>query len=157
MHEDQENEFTQVGRIIETCAPALQAVAAVCLLYGPAQGWAQDAMPLGEVRVEEDRANDAVAQAPTRAPLDATQPTSVISGPFIQNNIPAQSDYGQIVGLAPSVFAIEQNGPGNAFSGQVSVRGFTDGQYRGRDRIGRKTRVKRGACGPGQSGIGRRG
>ena len=116
-------------RRIETCAPALRAAAALCFLCGPAPGWAQDAMPLGEVRVTEDRANDAVAQAPTRTPLDAVQPTSVISGPFIQNNIPAQSDYGQIVGLAPSVFAIEQNGPGNAFSGQVSVRGFQDGQY----------------------------
>ncbi len=129
MFKDEGREFIRVTRRIETCAPALQAVAAVCLLYGPAQGWAQDAMPLGEVRVEEDRGPDAIAQAPTRASLSATQPTSVISGPFIQNNTPAQSVYGQIVGLAPNVLAIEQNGPGNAFSGQVSVRGFTDGQY----------------------------
>ncbi len=129
MFKGKEREFFRAGCTIETCTPALQAVAAVCLLYGPAQGWAQEVLPLGEVRVEDDRANDAVAQAPTRAPLSAVQPTSVISGPFIQNNIPAQSDYAQAVGLAPSVFAIEQNGPGNAFSGQVSVRGFTDGQY----------------------------
>lgn len=129
MSRDQEREFIRARRIIEACAPALQTVVAVLLLSDPRQGWAQDIIPLGEVHVEDDRANDAVAQAPTRAPLNATQPTSVISGPFIQNNIPAQSDYGQIVGLSPSVFAIEQNGPGNAFSGQVSVRGFTDGQY----------------------------
>lgn len=129
MFKDQERKSIRFRYIVEECAPALQVIPVVLLLLNPTHGWAQDIIPLGEVRVEDDRANDAVAQAPTRAPLNAMQPTSVISGPFIQNNIPAQSDYGQIVGLAPSVFAIEQNGPGNAFSGQVSVRGFTDGQY----------------------------
>ena len=38
MSKDKEREFIRIARRIETCAPALQAVAAVCLLYGPAQG-----------------------------------------------------------------------------------------------------------------------
>ena len=82
-----------------------------------------------DVRVVGDLANDARAQAPSSTPLTATQPTSVLGAQYIQNNIPPQSDYAQIVSIAPSVFAIEQNGPGNAFSGQVSIRGFQDGQY----------------------------
>lgn len=107
---------------------------AVCLVLVPLKSQAQgvapvERSPVETVKVYGDPADDAMVQAPTRTPLSATQPTSVLSGQYIQNNIPPQSDYAQIVSIAPSVFAIEQNGPGNAFSGQVSLRGFQDGQY----------------------------
>ena len=105
----------------------LHALGIASVLDAPAR--AQDVVPVEGVTVRSDRANDAVLQAPTLAPLDATQPTSVISGRFIQNNIPPQSDYGQVIGLTPSGVAVEQNGPGGAFAGQVTVRGFQDGQY----------------------------
>ena len=72
---------------------------------------------------------DARAVAPTSQPLDATQPTSVFNQQYIQNNVPPQGDYAQIISLAPSVVAINQNGPGGAFSGEVGIRGFQDGQY----------------------------
>ena len=105
----------------------LSTIAALMLV--PAQGWSQAVIPVEGVSVPTDRSNDAIAQAPSRTPLDVTQPTSVVSGEFIRNNIPPQSDYGQVVGLTPSGVAVEQNGPGGAFAGQVTIRGFQDGQY----------------------------
>ena len=95
----------------------------------PAWAEAQGVVPVDEVHAHADPDNDAILQAPTRAPLSATQPTSVLGSEYIQNNIPPQSDYAQIIALSPSVIAIEQNGPGNAFSGEVGIRGFQDGQY----------------------------
>lgn len=109
-------------------ATAYMWVTAV-LIGLPAPSQAQPAVPIEGVSVPTDRANDAVAQAPSRTPLDATQPTSVVTGDFIRTNIPPQSDYGQVVGLTPSAVAVEQNGPGGAFAGQISIRGFQDGQY----------------------------
>ena len=107
----------------------LTAAALTLLALVDMEAQAQSVLPVEGVTVRTDRANDAVAQAPTLAPLDATQPTSVVSGQFIQNNLPPQSDYGQVVGLTPSGVGIEQNGPGGAFAGQVTIRGFQDGQY----------------------------
>ena len=106
---------------------ALRILIVLSIIETPA--WAQDVLPVEGVTVRTDRANDAVVQAPTLAPLDATQPTSAVSGQFIQNNLPPQADYGQVVGLTPSAVGIDQNGPGGAFAGQVTIRGFQDGQY----------------------------
>ena len=110
------------------CLRGSVGVSAV-LLAAQLPASAQTVLPVEGVTVRTDRANDAVAQAPTLQPLDATQPTSAVSGEFIRNNIPPQSDYGQVVGLTPSGVAVEQNGPGGAFAGQVTIRGFQDGQY----------------------------
>ena len=89
---------------------------------------AQQASP-EQVIVVGDAMRDARVVAPTSQPLDATQPTSVFNQQYIQNNVPPQGDYAQIVALSPSVVAIDQNGPGGAFSGEVGIRGFQDGQY----------------------------
>ena len=82
-----------------------------------------------QIAVIGDATRDARVVAPTTQPLDATQPTSVFNQQYIQNNVPPQGDYAQIIALAPSVVAIDQNGPGAAFSGEVGIRGFQDGQY----------------------------
>lgn len=108
---------------------ALRCAAALCILLASTRTDAQEPAPIAEVRVPGNAANDARVQAPTSTPLTATQPTSVVDGDYIRNTIPPQSDYGQVVGLTPSAIAIEQNGPGNAFSGGVAIRGFQDGQY----------------------------
>ncbi|KXV66529.1 hypothetical protein AD949_02210 [Acetobacter orleanensis] len=72
--------------------------------------------------------DSAAYQAPTKAPLSAFQPTSVISQHFIENNIPPSGGYDTMVALSPSVMTIGANGPGLA-ENKVSVRGFSDGQY----------------------------
>lgn len=101
----------------------------IVLLILPTSSWAQQSGEVERVQVLGSLTNDSRIAAPTSTPLSATQPTSVFNASYIQANVPPQSDYAQIVALAPSVLAIEQNGPGNAFSGDVSIRGFQDGQY----------------------------
>ncbi len=68
-------------------------------------------------------------QAPTKAPLDATQPTSVISQQFIQNNFPLTTNYDEIAAIAPSVWGVAPNGPGLAENQVFSIRGFSDGFF----------------------------
>jgi iron complex outermembrane recepter protein len=71
----------------------------------------------------------AVTQAPTLAPLTVTQPTSVISQRFIENNSSLSSSYDDIVKISPSVYAVSPNGPGLMENQILSIRGFTDGEY----------------------------
>ncbi len=68
-------------------------------------------------------------QAPTKAPLDVTQPTSVITQQYIENNIPLSANYDSIVKIAPSVSTVSPNGPGLMEDQVLSIRGFQDGQY----------------------------
>lgn len=75
-----------------------------------------------------NQVDSAAYQAPTKAPLSAFQPTSVISQHFIENNVPPSGSYDTMVALSPSVMTIGSNGPGLA-ENKVSVRGFSDGQY----------------------------
>jgi iron complex outermembrane recepter protein len=71
----------------------------------------------------------AQTQAPTLQPLDVSQPTSVVSQYFIQNNIAPSANYDEAIAIAPSVFSVAPNGPG-LMEGQVmSIRGFVDGQF----------------------------
>jgi iron complex outermembrane receptor protein len=71
----------------------------------------------------------AITQAPTAAPLTVTQPTSLISQYFIENNTAPSSDYDDIIKIAPSVFSVSPNGPGLMENQILSIRGFSDGQY----------------------------
>lgn len=71
----------------------------------------------------------ATTQAPTLAPLEASQPTSVISQYFIQNNLPATSNYSDIIAISPSVQSVQPNGPGLMENQALSIRGFQDGFY----------------------------
>ncbi len=73
--------------------------------------------------------NSAITQAPTLTPLDAVQPTSVISQQFIENNMPLSSNYDDVIKIAPSVSAVSPNGPGLMENQVLSIRGFQDGQY----------------------------
>lgn len=73
--------------------------------------------------------DSAIYQAPTKAPLDAIQPTSVISQQFIQNNVPLSANYDSVIKIAPSVSTTSPNGPGLQESTMMSIRGFQDGQY----------------------------
>ncbi len=68
-------------------------------------------------------------EAPTLAPMNATQPTSSISQQSIQNNFSSTSSYSDIVKLSPSVSGTDPDGPGLMESQVLSIRGFQDGQY----------------------------
>ncbi len=94
------------------------------------KGTAPAIAPKGEQieTIGRTKVDSAAYQAPTKAPLEAFQPTSVISQHFIENNIPPSGSYDTMVALAPSVMTIGSNGPGLA-ENKVSVRGFSDGQY----------------------------
>jgi iron complex outermembrane receptor protein len=58
--------------------------------------------------------DSAITQAPTMAPLTATQPTSVLSQYYIENNLPPSANYDDAVKISPSVYAVSPNGPGLA-------------------------------------------
>jgi iron complex outermembrane receptor protein len=73
-------------------------------------------------------ASAAVTAAPTKTPLEATEPKSIIDRKAIDQFIPTTADYTQIVNLSPSVSGTSTNGPGLGESKSV-IRGFQDGQY----------------------------
>src|ERR1700674_4257773 len=73
--------------------------------------------------------DSAITQAPTMAPLTVTQPTSVLSQYYIENNIAPSANYDDIVKIAPSVYAVSPNGPGLSENQVLSIRGFADGFY----------------------------
>ncbi|MDE2432361.1 MAG: TonB-dependent receptor [Burkholderiales bacterium] len=70
-------------------------------------------------------------QAPTKGSLTATQPTSIISKHYIQENASAGANYTDIAQIAPSVWSVDPNGPGmmESQSGGPFLRGFANGQY----------------------------
>jgi iron complex outermembrane receptor protein len=79
--------------------------------------------------VVEAQRQAAPTEAVTTAPLDATQPTSVINQHFIENNISPVSNYDDIVKFSPSVNSVGPNGPGLMENQSLTIRGFQDGQY----------------------------
>lgn len=74
-------------------------------------------------------ADTAPYQAPSRAILSATEPSSIVSQHFIQNNIPLSSNYEDVLDVTPSTYTVSPNGPGLAENLGVSIRGFQDGQF----------------------------
>lgn len=67
--------------------------------------------------------------APSAAPPEAIQPTSVIGRRFIENNLAATANYDDIVKITPSVNSVGPNGPGLMENQFLTIRGFQDGQY----------------------------
>jgi iron complex outermembrane receptor protein len=70
----------------------------------------------------------AVEAAPVKAPLQSTEPTSIIPHTTIDQYVPQTGDFSQVILLAPSVSGISQNGPG-FYEAKSTLRGFSDGQY----------------------------
>ena len=109
------------------------------LIAGTDMTFAQDAVDLGTVQSgsggspEAGGNNPASApyQAPTQGSLIATQPQSIISQHYIQENASAGSNYTDIAQIAPSVWSVDPNGPGmmESQSGGPYLRGFANGQY----------------------------
>jgi len=74
-------------------------------------------------------AGTAANLAPTRASLKETQPTSVISGQFVHNNMTPLVNYTDIMNLSPSASSTNEEGPGLTESHNTQLRGFQDGMY----------------------------
>ncbi|UYK85403.1 TonB-dependent receptor [Xanthomonas sacchari] len=74
-------------------------------------------------------ANSVDTLAPSAAPLEASQPTSVIDERFIRDGLRLNSNYDDIIKYAPSVVTTSPEGPGLGKNEGVSIRGFQDGQF----------------------------
>lgn len=119
-------------RSVRSCHAIRLAV--LCALAGAGSAHATDSdadsTPLQTVVVQDQAYTDsAITQSPTVTPLEATQPTAVISQKFIQDNMPLTSNFSEIIGLSPSVQSVTPNGPGLMENQTLSIRGFVDGQY----------------------------
>ncbi len=119
---------------------ALVVLAGIAALCANAPSRADGSIDLGSVQSTAGSGGGAVSttaakqhsaayQAPTKAPLKATQPQSVISQQFIQRNTAPTANYSDIAAIAPSVSDVAPNGPGGMESQGLSMRGFQDGQY----------------------------
>lgn len=71
----------------------------------------------------------AVDQAPSQGSLTQIQPTATISQRFIQENVPATSNYDDIIRLTPSAMDIDPNGPGLQQDFGQSIRGLQYTQF----------------------------
>ncbi len=68
-------------------------------------------------------------EAPSVAPLNASQPTSVVNKHTIDNMLTGTQSWADIARLTPSVSTINPNGPGLMETNGPVIRGFQNGQY----------------------------
>ncbi|MDB5709560.1 MAG: TonB-dependent outer rane receptor FecA5 [Sphingomonas bacterium] len=118
--------------ILATLSSAVQAetkAATPAVDTAPAAPAADDPQKIAEgsdIVVTATRANEI---APVTASLQTTQPQSIISRSFIEDSLPATSDFNQIAMISPSVSGYgNANGPGLSES-KAQIRGFQDGEY----------------------------
>jgi iron complex outermembrane recepter protein len=104
-----------------------QLLLSTAVIALPAAAYAQTS-PVETIIVTATRDN-AAAIAPSMAPLDAVQPTSMISQDFIAKNFSGSTNYDEVIKFTPSTFDVAPNGPGLAESQGISIRGFQDGQF----------------------------
>jgi iron complex outermembrane receptor protein len=107
-------------------APILAASAAVAAdTAGPADSSALSAVLISAAPQVES----AKTQAPSLQPLGVSQPTSVVSQYFIENNIAPSGNFDDAIAIAPSVQSVSPNGPGLMENMVLSIRGFVNGEY----------------------------
>jgi iron complex outermembrane receptor protein len=73
--------------------------------------------------------NSAAAVAPSYAPLEAAQPTSVVGKSFIDNSTIASQNYDELVKFTPSLSNIQPAGPVSQQNYGESIRGFQYAQF----------------------------
>jgi iron complex outermembrane receptor protein len=81
------------------------------------------------IKAAEHRIDSAPYQAPSAAPLEATQPTSLVNQHYIENNIISGANYENTVKFTPSVYSVTPNSSGLGPAESLSIRGFQDSQY----------------------------
>ena len=105
-------------------------LAAVLLAVGGRPAAAQPAPAVESVQVNGHIFPGAAAdQAPSQGSLAQIQPTATISQRFIQENVPATSNYDDIIRLTPSAMDIDPNGPGLQQDFGQSIRGLQYTQF----------------------------
>jgi iron complex outermembrane receptor protein len=77
----------------------------------------------------QPRPGTAAWSAPSRAPLDAIQPTSVIGPRYIERNVMPMQNYDSIIKFAPSVQNVEPVGAGLQQNFFETIRGFNYKQF----------------------------
>jgi len=77
----------------------------------------------------QDMTGAAPNEAPSVAPLNSTQPTSLVNQKTIANNFIGTQSFADIATLTPSVSSIDPNGPGLSEESGPTIRGFQDGQF----------------------------
>ena len=114
---------------------ALHVAVVAALLQMATPVFAEQAVDLGSVGATGGTGkatNDQGAanyEAPTQASLTATQPQSIISQHYIENNSAGGANYTDVISIAPSVMSVDPNGPGGMENQNISIRGFQDGQF----------------------------
>lgn len=118
---------------------ALKLSTTALLLVTTARSQPAPATPsvaLGEIDVRASRdiadpplPGSAAYDTPSRAPLDAKQPTSVVGPRFIERNVIPTQNYDSIIRYTPSVQNVEPAGPGLQQNFLQTIRGFTYKQF----------------------------
>src|SRR5437868_4861332 len=116
------------GAALAETAPATPAAATVSADDDQKAKAAQksDIAEGSDILVTATKANEI---APVTASLQATQPQSIVSRSFIEDSLPATSDFNQIALISPSVSnSGNANGSGLSES-KAQIRGFQDAEY----------------------------
>jgi iron complex outermembrane receptor protein len=111
--------------------------AAFALLCAPAPAPAQAPTDIGTVNANAPPApldatpepGSAADLAPSRPPLNATQPTSVVGPNFIRNSVTPTENYDDIIKFSPSVQNVEPVGSGLQQNFLETIRGFQYTQF----------------------------
>lgn len=110
-------------------------ILAASISDGMAQGASDTPKDIGTVTATDDAAG-AVPQpgtaafvAPSRAPLTAAQPTSVVGRHFIEKSVVPTQNYDSIIKFSPSVQNIEPVGAGLQQNFLETIRGFSYKQF----------------------------
>jgi iron complex outermembrane receptor protein len=77
----------------------------------------------------QDMPGAAPYEAPSVAPLNSNQPTSLVNQQTIQQQLVGSQSYADAARLTPSVSVISPNGPGLQEAAGPTIRGFQDGQF----------------------------
>ncbi len=104
---------------------------------GPAASGAPPATDIGTVRATDGGAaldaapepGTAAYVAPSRAPLNASQPTSIVGPHFIERSVVPTQNYDSIIKFSPSVQNVEPVGAGLQQNFLETIRGFSYKQF----------------------------
>jgi iron complex outermembrane receptor protein len=110
-------------------SPAHGLIAAAAALALTPLAHADDTLRVQTLEPVNIVGNSVNKLAPSAAPLDATQPTSVIDERFIRDALRFNANFDDIIKYAPSMTVTSPEGPGLGKNEGISLRGFQDGQF----------------------------
>ena len=112
---------------MQGCSRPIRSLLATAFVAAALPAQAQPTGPIETINVDGRPA--AADQAPAQASLGQIQPSSVINERFIQENVPATSNYDDIIRITPSAMDIDPNGPGLQQDFGQSIRGLQYTQF----------------------------